>query len=58
MRALLFPEVLPGEGRPDRAALVRFSSVGEATWIVENVGLAELLYGIQLTGNMSPWNYC
>lgn len=30
-------KVLPGEGRPDRAALVRFGSADEAKWIVERV---------------------
>ncbi|CAE7263007.1 elavl2 [Symbiodinium sp. CCMP2592] len=30
-------KVLPGEGRPDRAALVRFATVDEAAWVVENV---------------------
>ena len=33
-------QVLPGEGRPDRAALVRFGSTDEAKWIVERAGLA------------------
>ena len=30
-------QVLPGEGRPDRAAMIRFASVDEAAWIVERV---------------------
>lgn len=30
-------KVLPGEGRPDRAALVRFATADEAAWVVENV---------------------
>ena len=33
-------QVLPGEGRPDRAALVRFGSADEAKWIVERASLA------------------
>lgn len=32
-----FCQVLPGESRPDRAALVRFASPDEAKWIVERV---------------------
>ena len=36
-------QVLPGEGRPDRAALVRFATVDEAAWVVENVVPARFL---------------
>jgi len=39
-------KVLPGEGRPDRAALIRFSSVEEATWIVETVN-GNLVSGLE-----------
>lgn len=33
-------QVLPGEGRPDRAAMVRFGSVEEAKWVVETAASA------------------
>lgn len=40
-----FCQVLPGESRPDRAALVRFASPDEAKWIVERVFPADFDFG-------------
>lgn len=40
-----FCQVLPGESRPDRAALVRFASPDEAKWIVERVFPAKFVIG-------------